>query len=179
MFKHFKSLCKNYFFISSFLGAYISQIHCALILDELPNLVILVVFLLLFQIITVYLFASKLFNYKMSTIITFLVSCYFLVVSSSYFGKYYLHNDFILLSDTIKSKIITIINNENYSLRLKALHLQKYYICIGFKYFFDLPENSYINFVFILQFIIGKFFDITVFANLGNYLINKYSDKNI
>lgn len=174
--KHLESLCKSYFIITSFFGAIISPIHCALILDKQPSLVILIIFLLFFQIITVCFLTSKLFNYKILTIIVFLVSCYFLIMCSSYFGEYYLRNDFILLSDTIESKIATIIDNENYSLRLKVLHLQKYYVCIGFKYFFELPENLYINFVFISQFIIGKLFDITIFANLGNYLINKYND---
>lgn len=174
-YKHSKILCKSSFVTTTFFSAMILPIHGALALDKSSHLIIPIVTLLLFQVISICCFASKLFNYKKLTLITFICSCYFLIICSGYFGEYYLKNNLVFFSDDINANVSKIINNANYSLRLKMLHLQKYYISAGFKYYFELPEYSYIDYTFIVQYILGKLFDITIFASLGNFLINKYN----
>lgn len=168
-------ISKIYFIFTSLIGAIISSTYCSLILDKYPNLIILIVSILLFQIITICFLVSKLFGYKLLTIVVFISSCYFLIMCAIYFGEYYFRNNLLSLPETLKDKIGSIINNKNYSLRIKIKYLQKYYFYIGIKHFFELPEYSYINYISISQYILGKVFDITVFANIGNYLINKYN----
>lgn len=174
-YKHSKTLCKSSFVTTTAFAAFILPIQSALALDKSSHLIIPIVTLLFFQVGSTCYFTSKLFNYKKLTLITLICSCYFLIICSSFFGEYYLKNNLIFFSDDISAKMMKIINNTNYSSRLKMLYLQKYYISAGFKYYFELPGYSYIDYTFIVQFVLGKLFDITIFASLGNFLINKYN----
>ena len=180
IYKKYNKIFNFYFSLTSTIGAIVSPIWCVLIIDKLPNLIILIIAILLFQIFIIYYISSRIFDYTITTKICILGAIYFLVISSCYFGKYYLHNDLIVLPEAYNADIIAIENKIS-SLRLRIFYLQQYYFCIGFKYFFSFPEHSYTNYVFIVQFIIGKLFDVIIFANIGNYIMNRFrlSSNNI
>ncbi len=175
MYKKIKS--NIYFLVSSFIGAFVTPVWCILIIDKKPNLIIFIVTLLIFQISIVYIFSYKMFNYKIISAVFILSAIYFLIISSCYFGKFYLSCKLITLQDIYQEKI-SAIENSTYSLRLKILYYQPFYFCVGFKYFFSFPDCSYTNYAFIFQFILGKLFDVIIFSSIGNYIINKFKNIN-
>lgn len=105
-----------------------------------------------------------------------LLSTLTIVYLSQIFSLYYLHLEQTYSFPSIVTP--TIDSDFDYTnLFQYELDLALYYIELSFRYFFTFPPDEYYGLVAILQFLMGKVYEVVVFGNVGSIILEHVREK--
>jgi len=97
---------------------------------------------------------------------------------SKIFSRYYLHIGQVYGLPSIDNLIIDPMNS-NYANHLQyELSDTLYYIELSFRYFFIFPPDEYYGWIAILQFLVGKVYEVVVFGSVGSIILEHVRQKN-
>lgn len=181
---------KTLFWLNALTVEYVTYKWFTRVIRYNPNnkIILLLIVLLTVEFLYHLLLAKRtLGNFAYVLFIIFISSCS-LICLSNIFTSYYLTFEETYNTLSYKNIILPVFETNISSYRLKNVMCSLAYFEYSFRYFFSFPSDDYYGWVSIVQFIIGKMYELIMFGGVANLIlqwiqlkrrkmINKRKDK--